>query len=82
METKIPVSILFSLISSLLTLGLRPELLGSDAINRALRFTRAAQEGTSAGFRRVRVSVCARISLSASADLLSSVFAFFDRLAC
>ena len=45
-------------------------------------FTRAAQEGTSAGFRRVRVSVCARISLSASADLLSSVFAINNRLAC
>ena len=44
-------------------------------------FTRAAQEGTSVGFRRVRVSVCARISLLASADLLSSVFAF-DWLAC
>jgi len=44
-------------------------------------FTGAAQEGTSDGFRRVRVSVCARIALSASADLLSSVYAF-DWLAC
>jgi hypothetical protein len=52
-----------------------------EHLTRGHAFTRAAREGTSAGFRRIRVSVRARISLSASADLLSSVLAV-DWLAC
>ncbi len=43
-----------------ITLRLRPELL---VLLRT--FTRAALEGTSAGFSRARVSVCALASLSA-----------------
>jgi hypothetical protein len=38
-----------------------------------LQFTRKAQEGTSAGCHRMQVSILACISLSAFADLLSSV---------
>jgi hypothetical protein len=38
-------------------------------------FTGTAREGTSVGFCRMQVSICARISLSASADVLSSVIA-------
>jgi len=40
-------------------------------------FTRSAQEGTSAGFNRAGVSVCAPASLSEFTGLLSSVNACF-----
>jgi len=39
-------------------------------------FTRSAQEGTSAGFNRAGVSVCAPASLSEFTGLLSSVNAY------
>ncbi len=52
----------------MLTVRLRPELV---ALLRA--FPRAAREGTSPGFCRVRVSVFALTSLSTSDWLLSSV---------
>jgi hypothetical protein len=62
-----------------LTLGLRFGLMGARSICAA--FTRTAREGTSASIHCGQVSVGACLSLSTSADLLSSVHAF-DWLAC
>ena len=59
----------YPLVSSQITPGWRSELLGFP-------FTQTAREGTSAGCRRVGVSICAPASLSAFADILSSVHAF------
>jgi len=60
----------FKRLAALLSLRVRGGLVANA-------FTRSAQEGTSAGFNRAGVSVCAPASLSEFTGLLSSVNACF-----